>query len=188
MWGLEKVLTANYWELWEAVAPIAKFVEYAKMKSEDLKVRLAAGVNKICIYPAIMKTYDGIAQYATSRGVKSEAEMEMSTDKLEDDKTPSLLDYDSHDVFRESRPATDGRGMAMKGTFKIKGSVYYLPKSDTTVNGWVSSYLSQASRTFKVNCFGNVKYSGGVLLQVGAIDKPPSRYRVMTRYEGRKIH
>lgn len=158
-WEREQTIEAEYWEIWDVVVH---------------------RTGEVTIYPAVMWQS---GQYATSYGAMALAALKRDTNKRPST-TPHMLGYRAHDLFEERSPDPN---KGVKGTFKIKGSVYLLPSGDAVAERWVEDYLSSARRGMH---FGTPAcYTGGPLWQrEGNFRKPADAYRIMTRFEAGEFY
>jgi len=162
-WGIELQEAAEYWEIWEVVVK-----------------RITAKIGSVHIYPAA----SGVSgEYATSHGRMPRQQLKLDQNKRPP-ATPESYSYWAHDVFEERNPNSQ---RPVKGKFKIKGSVYFLPSGNRAADDWVDRYLRTAQRELK---FGpNSNYTGGPLWQnAGDFAKPDSTFRNMTRFEAGEFY
>ncbi|QYF95732.1 hypothetical protein KY495_11585 [Massilia sp. PAMC28688] len=85
-----------------------------------------------------------------------------------------------HDIFSDSVPACT-QGSVVKGSNKILGKVYFIPRDSALAAGFLSKYLSEGRR----NLTWSNTFTGGILLQfdASAIAEPDARFLQITRYE-----
>jgi hypothetical protein len=176
-WSSKASIKVAYWELWEVV------------EGYD-----GGKVMGACVYPAVLGQADS---YATSRGVVTGDALLKDTNKRPPE-TGAHYNYDdvyAHDIFEESRPkfaVTQGGKkvigyLPVKGTFKIKGSVFFLPSADATAKTWTDAFLDHPTtqRGKKYTFIVIHTYTGGPLWMRDStgVSTPHDRYRVVTRYE-----
>jgi len=162
-WGIELSEEAEYWEIWEVVV---------------------AGVDRVRIYPAARAARDG-GGYATSHGTQTREQLQGDTNQRPA-ATSANLDYEAHDVFEERTPDPSFQ-KAVKGRFKIKGSVFFLPTGERRADAWVDRYFQSAKRNLKFGTHNN--YTGGPLWQNGGnFPKPDRSFRIMTRFEAGEFY
>lgn len=167
-WGQETVCRARYWEIWEIVdAPAGR-----------------GSPQRIRIYPGV---HSSLALLATSRGLLTRDELKIDTNKRPAAQAENF-DYVAHDLFEESRPKAQLTS-PMKGRFKIKGTVYYLPSGRTGEHAWVTGFLDIAERNKQHGISNKSCYTGGPLWQCdGTMANPPGSALIITRYEAGKFY
>jgi hypothetical protein len=151
------------------------------------------GVVKPCIYPGVNQS---TKNYETPWGIKTRDDLKKieATRPLPNAQRIPFFEVDIHDSFEESRPRFKDVAIDKKpimGTFKIKGTVFFLPYGDIRAQQWADGFLSKAQRDVVIEApFRRAKikgsYSPGPLLMRGAemtLRDPNSGLRVMTRYE-----
>jgi len=85
-----------------------------------------------------------------------------------------------HDIFSDTVPNCR-QGEVVKGTNKILGKVYFIPRDSTFASTFLAKYLSEGRR----NLVWSTIFTGGILLQFDAskIKEPDARFLQITRYE-----
>ncbi len=175
-WEKHQKLVADYWELWEAVNCLDGFPR---------------------VYPAGLK---GTTDTVFSAGIRTINDRANVDKKYIKPTMPAFM-FDKnvvHDQFAArplvARPLEDNlKYMTIKGTVKITGTVYFIPKETEDIGAamWLFKYKTEARRfqtfgTVSGNKSGgtmNASLSGGILLAMNTKDIGPqqSKYKVMTR-------
>ena len=164
-WEPKVTVRAFYWEIWEVVVAAQRNGNARRMR----------------VYPAI-----NLGLYATSRGQLMQIEIDADQNKRPPE-APENYDYESHDLFGESRPGASPE-KAIRGMFKIKGTVYFLPNQDGREHPWVTAFLDGAERNLRVLTAYNSFYTGGPLWQRESFFRPPGGTKIITRYEAGEFY
>jgi hypothetical protein len=158
-WADQSSFSVAYWELWE-ILPCGKNtlspsfmarIPDADIDSDDFLSQLPSihaqsigqtqQILKLCVFPGNISRDDlGSPRFATSWGTMGLDALKLDTHKrppkrAQDIEFPGQIE--AHDMFEESRPIP----RPVKGTFKIKGTVFLLPYDQLAATQWTDAFL-----------------------------------------------
>jgi hypothetical protein len=170
-WGKPTEVRGDYLELWEVwrggVYPSKSSATVKGMFHSHAGLRAKDWFGETYIDPEAPPTRARGVVVTAAPAVRSTVALEPAEDVF-------------HDVFTDKVPDCM-QGQVIKGTNKILGKVFFIPRDSRIGAAYLKNYLEQGRR----NKDWSGVFTGGILLQCDAatVPEPDERFLCITRYE-----